>query len=87
MTYKKFKKKKERKRKEFFQKEIPNTVNIYLRLMKRGDLSNHLISYYKMNRATIKWYKTIFFHLLDIVIVNSLIIYKKYFNANITENQ
>ena len=55
--------------------------------MKRVDLSNQLIRYYELNRKTIKWWKRIFFHLLDIVIVNSFIIYKKYLNANITQKQ
>ena len=68
-----------KKRKEFLEEEIPNTVNIYSRLMKGVDLSNQLISYYELNRKTIKWWKRIFFHLLDIAIVNSFIIYKKYF--------
>ena len=55
--------------------------------MKGVDLSNQLISYYELNRKTIKWWKRIFFHLLDIAIVNSFIIYKKYLNANITQKQ
>ena len=45
--------------------------------MKGVDLSNQLISYYELNRKTIKWWKRIFFHLLDIAIVNSSIIYIK----------
>ena len=73
----------EKKWKEFFEEEIPNTVNIYSRLMKGVDISNQLISYYKLNRKIIKCQKRIFFHLLDIAIVNSFIIYKKYFNENI----
>ena len=52
-----------KKRKESFEEEIPNTVNIYSRLMKGVDLSNQLISYYELNRKTIKWWKRIFFHL------------------------
>ena len=40
-----------------------------------------------MNRKAIKWWKRIFFHLLDNAIVNSFIIYKKYLNANITQKQ
>ena len=75
-----------KKIKEFFEEEIPNTVNIYSRLMKGVDLSNQLISYYELNRKTIKWWKRIFFHLLDIAIVNSFIIYKKYLNANFIQN-
>ena len=60
---------------------------MYSRLTKGVDLSNQLISYYELNRKTIKWWKRIFFHLLDIAIVNSFIIYKKYLNANITQKQ
>ena len=43
-----------KKRKEFFVEEIPNTVNIYSRLMKGVDLGDQLISYYELNRKTIK---------------------------------
>ena len=50
-------------------------------------LINQLIIYYELNRKTIRWWKGIFFHLLDIAIVNSLIIYKKYLNANIAQKK
>ena len=46
-----------KKRKEFFVEEIPNTVNIYSRLMKGFNLSNQLINYYELNRKIIKWWK------------------------------
>ena len=39
-----------KKRKEFFEEKIPNTVNIYSRLMKGVNLNNKLISYYELNR-------------------------------------
>ena len=45
--------------------------------MKGVDLSNQFISYYELNRKTIKWWKGIFFHLLDKAIANSFIINKK----------
>ena len=77
----------DKKSKEFLEEEFPNTVSIYSRLMKGVDLSNQIISYYELNRKTIKWWKRIFFHLLDIAIVNSFIIYKKFVNSNITQKQ
>ena len=76
-----------KKRKEYLKEEIINTVNIYSRLMKGVDLSNQLISYDEFNRTSIKLWKRIFFHLLDIAIVNLFIKYKKYLNANITLKQ
>ena len=53
--------------------------------MKGVDKSNQLISYYEINRKTYKWWKRIFYHLIDVTIVNSFIIYKKINNTSITQ--
>jgi len=45
--------------------------------MKGVDIGNQLISYYELKHKTYKWWKRILFHLIDISIVNSFIIYKK----------
>ena len=55
--------------------------------MKGVDKGNQLISYYELSRGTHKLWKRIFFHLIDISIENSFIIYKKSeFNKGITQN-
>ena len=53
--------------------------------MKGVVLSNQQISYYELNSKIYKWWKRIFFHLLDISIVNSYILYKKYNKSAITQ--
>lgn len=41
------------------------------------DRSDQMISYYSSPRKTIRWYKKVIFHFLDISIWNSYFLYKK----------
>ena len=63
-------------KKKFIIDTYPNSIKVYSEYMKGVDLSNQLISYYELNSKTYKLWKRIFFHLLDISIVNSYILYK-----------
>ena len=54
--------KKDKKFKKEFYHEI---IHKYNGLMNLVDLSNQLISYYELNRKTVKWWKKIFFNLID----------------------
>jgi len=47
----------------------------YMRHIRGVDISNKFISEYEMHSKTLKWWKRIFFHLLDLSIVNSWILY------------
>ena len=50
----------------------------YTRLMGGVDLSDQLDQYYTLIRHTIKWWKKLFFHLLNLLIVNAYIMCNKY---------
>jgi len=41
------------------------------------DRSDQMLSYYTFSRETVKWWKKLFFHLLDLAVVNAHILYKK----------
>ena len=71
--------------KKFIFEKFPNTIKKYTQYMKGVDKSNQLISYYEINRKTYKWWKRIFYHLIDVSIVNSFIIFKKINNTSITQ--
>ena len=74
-------------------KEVPCPIMLaeYNRSMGGVDKSDQYISYHKVLRATVKYWKTMFYHVLDIITVNSRIIYNwcRLNNGSeiVTENQ
>lgn len=63
------------------KKMKPREVAEYNKGMSGIDRSDQMISYYSCPRKTIRWYKKIIFHLLDISVWNSFYIYKKFNNS------
>ena len=74
-------------------KEVPCPMMLaeYNRSMEGVDKSNQYISYHKVLRSTVKYWKTMFYHVLDINIVNSHVIFNWCRLKNgyevVTENQ
>lgn len=60
----------------------PYVIKDYNKYMSGVDRSDQMIGRYNMLRKTNKWWKTLFFHLIDIARVNSFILFQNFREQN-----
>ena len=56
----------------------PNAVMTYNTIMGGVDRADQIIQYYMHQHSSIKWWKRIFFHIMEIVLLYAHIIFKSY---------
>ncbi len=59
----------------------PSVIVDYNRIKGGIDLSDQMIEYYSPARKSVKWYRKIIFQLLSIAMLNTWIIYNKFYNT------
>jgi len=56
----------------------PKTISNYNKYMNGVDRSDQILATNNVSRKCMKWWKTLFFHLIDIAVVNSFILFKEH---------
>ena len=57
---------------------IPLVVQKYNKYMGGVDKSNQYLAYHNVSRKSVRYWKTLFYHMVDIAAVNAIILYTPY---------
>lgn len=63
---------------------IPEAIAEYKKYMKGIDIMDAAVECYKFPHKSLRWWRPVFNHILEIIINNSLIWYKQYLHLDIT---
>lgn len=69
---------------ELIEVTRPQCIKVYNKHMGGVDMMDSMISRYRIGIRTKKWYMKCFYHLLDMTLVNSWLIYKKVHGNKLT---
>ena len=58
--------------------EKPEPIYYYVKLMGGVDLGDQLMSYYSFLRRSVKWWRKLFVHMFNMLLLNSFVLQKKY---------
>ncbi|XP_050042864.2 piggyBac transposable element-derived protein 3-like [Dermacentor andersoni] len=67
----------DRKTKTYVDVQRPNIIRVYNQSMGGVDKADMLLSFYRNDMKTKKWYKRICFHLIDLAVVNAFLLYRE----------
>ena len=56
----------------------PKVFHMYNQYMNAVDRSDQILATYNVQRKCIRWWKTLFFHLIDVAVVNSFILFQEH---------
>ena len=56
----------------------PRAISNYNKYMNAVDRSDQILATNNVNRKCMRWWKTLFFHLIDIAVVNSFLLFKEH---------
>ena len=60
----------------------PDVINEYNRYMNAVDRSDQILFAHNCLRKCVRWWKTLFYHLIDIAVVNAYILFRRHHAAN-----
>ncbi|CAK1589631.1 unnamed protein product [Parnassius mnemosyne] len=66
-----------KKQKKYIQVDCPQIVKVYNQHMGGVDLLDSFLGKYKIKIRTKKWYLRLFYHLIDVIVVNSWLLYRR----------